>query len=232
MLLLDVHDPVKRGGTGRTIDWAAAAADRGAAADSARRRADAGQRGRSGRPRAAVRHRRVVGRRAVARRQGSSAPARAVRGTRMAHPGAILTAAATSASSAGATCPRRWSSRSRSSSAPISPRATIRRSAPKLDRLLKHYVGRPTPISEARRLVGGGRRRADLPEARRSHAHRRAQDQQRARPGAARRAHGQAAHRRRDRRRAARRRDGDRLRAARPRVPRLHGQPRTWIGRR
>jgi phosphoribosylanthranilate isomerase len=25
-LLLDVHDPVKRGGTGRTIDWAAAAA--------------------------------------------------------------------------------------------------------------------------------------------------------------------------------------------------------------
>src|SRR6185295_12757489 len=25
MLLLDVHDPVKRGGTGRTIDWAAAA---------------------------------------------------------------------------------------------------------------------------------------------------------------------------------------------------------------
>jgi phosphoribosylanthranilate isomerase len=26
MLLLDVHDPVKRGGTGRTIDWGAAAA--------------------------------------------------------------------------------------------------------------------------------------------------------------------------------------------------------------
>jgi len=25
MVLLDVHDPVKRGGTGRTIDWAAAA---------------------------------------------------------------------------------------------------------------------------------------------------------------------------------------------------------------
>jgi phosphoribosylanthranilate isomerase len=26
MLLLDVHDPVKRGGTGRTVDWSAAAA--------------------------------------------------------------------------------------------------------------------------------------------------------------------------------------------------------------
>ena len=70
----------------------------------------------------------------------------------------------------------------------------------------------------------GRRRRADLPQARGPDAHRRAQDQQRARPGAARRAHGQAPHRRRDRRRPARRRDGDGLRAARPRVPRLHGR--------
>ena len=52
---------------------------------------------------------------------------------------------------------------------------------------------------------------------------RRAQDQQRARPGAARQAHGQDAHHRRDRRRPARRRHRDRVRAARPRVRRLHG---------
>ena len=55
------------------------------------------------------------------------------------------------------------------------------------------------------------------------HPHRRAQDQQRARPGAAGPAHGQDADHRRDRRGPARRRDGDRLRAARPRVRRLHG---------
>ena len=54
-------------------------------------------------------------------------------------------------------------------------------------------------------------------------AHRRAQDQQRARPGAAGQAHGQAAGDRRDRRRPARRRDGDRVRAARPRLRRVHG---------
>ena len=53
--------------------------------------------------------------------------------------------------------------------------------------------------------------------------HRRAQDQQRARPGAARQADGQAADHRRDRRRPARRRHRDRVRAARPRVRRLHG---------
>ena len=76
------------------------------------------------------------------------------------------------------------------------------------------------------------RRRAHLPEARGPRAYRRAQDQQRARPGAARRAHGQAAHRRGDRRRAARRRDRDGLRAARARVPRLHGHRTTWRGSR
>ncbi len=43
------------------------------------------------------------------------------------------------------------------------------------------------------------------------------------RPGAAREADGQEADHRRDRRRPARRRDRDRLRAARPRVRRLHG---------
>ena len=58
-------------------------------------------------------------------------------------------------------------------------------------------------------------RRADLPEARRPGPHRRAQDQQRAGPGAAGPAHGQAAHRRRDRRGPARRRDGHGRGAAR-----------------
>ena len=90
--------------------------------------------------------------------------------------------------------------------------------------LWRDYVGRPTPLYFAERLTRGRRRRADLPQARGPRPHRRAQDQQRARPGAARRAHGQAAHHRRDRRRPARRRDGDRLRALRPRVRRLHGR--------
>ena len=67
------------------------------------------------------------------------------------------------------------------------------------------------------------RRRAHRAQARGSRAHRRAQDQQRARTGAAGGPHGEAADRRRDRRRAARRGDGDRVRAARARVPRLHG---------
>ena len=70
--------------------------------------------------------------------------------------------------------------------------------------------------------VGGGRP-AGLAQARGPDPHRRAQDQQRARPGAAGQAHGQDADHRRDRRRPARRRHGDRLRAARPRVHRLHG---------
>ena len=69
--------------------------------------------------------------------------------------------------------------------------------------------------------VGGPR---DLAQARGPAAHRRAQDQQRARPGAARQAHGQAADHRRDRRRPARRRHRDGVRAARPRVRRLHGR--------
>ena len=69
-----------------------------------------------------------------------------------------------------------------------------------------------------------GRRPRGLPQARGPQPHRRAQDQQRARPGAAGQAHGQAADHRRDRRRPARRRHGDRVRAARPRVRRLHGR--------
>ncbi len=63
-----------------------------------------------------------------------------------------------------------------------------------------------------------------LPEARGPRPHRRPQDQQRDRPGAAGAADGQAAGDRRDRRRPARRRHRDRLRPARPGMRRLHGQ--------
>ena len=69
------------------------------------------------------------------------------------------------------------------------------------------YAGRPTPLTLRRAHDGRAvRRREDLPEARRPRAYRRAQDQQRARAGAAREVHGQAARHRRDRRRPARRR--------------------------
>ena len=84
-----------------------------------------------------------------------------------------------------------------------------------------------TPVGRRRSTwpSGSARRRAhDLSQARGPAPHRRAQDQQRARPGAARQADGQAARHRRDRRGPARRRDGDRVRAARPRVRRLHGR--------
>ena len=95
-----------------------------------------------------------------------------------------------------------------------------------LDGLLDSYAGRPTPITDAKRLteVAGGARIMLKREGPRPH--RLAQDQQRARSGAADPAHGQAAGDRRDRRRPARRRDGHRLRAARPRMRRLHGRGR------
>ncbi len=83
-----------------------------------------------------------------------------------------------------------------------------------------------------RALTRGARRRAHLPEARGPRPHRRPQDQQRARPGAARAAHGQAARHRRDRRGPARRRDGDRVRAARPRRARSTWARRTCGARR
>ena len=63
-----------------------------------------------------------------------------------------------------------------------------------------------------------------LPQARGPRPHRRPQDQQRARPGAAHPAARQDAGHRRDRRGPARRRDGDRVRAARPAVRRVHGR--------
>ena len=54
-----------------------------------------------------------------------------------------------------------------------------------LRRLLRHYVGRPSPLYHAERLSRACRRRADLSQARRSQSHRRPQDQQHARPGTA-----------------------------------------------
>ena len=81
---------------------------------------------------------------------------------------------------------------------------------------------RPPDAAHARRAVRA--RQAALPQARGPAPHRRAQAQQRARPGRARAAARQAADRRRDRRRPARRRDGDRLRALRARLRRLHGR--------
>ena len=91
---------------------------------------------------------------------------------------------------------------------------------------LKHYVGRPSPVYHARRLSERLRRGADLPQARGPEPYRRAQDQQRDRPGAARAPHGQAARDRRDRRRHARRRGRHDRRALRHGVRRLHGRGR------
>ena len=70
------------------------------------------------------------------------------------------------------------------------------------------------------------RRGKDLFQARRAQPHRRAQDQQRARPDPARPPHGQGAHHRGNGRRPARRRHRDRLRPLRPAMRRLHGRGR------
>ena len=82
---------------------------------------------------------------------------------------------------------------------------------------------RPSDAALPRRAPLRAGREHRLPEARGPRPHRRPQDQQRDRPGAARRADGQAAGDRRDRRRPARGGDGDRLRPARPGMRRLHG---------
>ena len=55
----------------------------------------------------------------------------------------------------------------------------------RVPRVLRDFVGRPSPIYRAERLVGRGRRALAL-QARRPQPHRRAQDQQHRRPGAAR----------------------------------------------
>ena len=116
--------------------------------------------------------------------------------------------------------------RARSSSRPSSaPRGRPTSSAPSSPSCSRSYAGRPTPVTECHRLSERLGVRVLL-EARGPHPHRLAQDQQRARPGAAHPAHGQAARHRRDRRRPARRRHRDRGRAVRPRLRRVHGRGR------
>ncbi len=101
-------------------------------------------------------------------------------------------------------------------------RRARRRRVPRRARPSRDDVRRPADAADARGAVRA--RQAHLPQARGSAPHRRAQAQQRARPGGARAAARQDADRRRDRRRPARRRDGDGLRALRARVRRLHGR--------
>ena len=242
-VLLDAHDPIRRGGTGRTIDWTrrggrrAPAPRRCCPAASPRERREAIARVQP------VHGRCVVRRRVGARRQGSGQAARVLRcACANAWNAETMWTIEDTADQFGHRDP---DSRGYYGAyggrfvpetlvAPVEElEARVLRGARGRDasatssaELLRDYVGRPTPLYEARAARRSARRRAHLPQARGSRAHRRAQDQQRARPGAARAADGEAARHRRDRRGAARRRDGDRLRAARPRVRRLHGRRR------
>ena len=82
----------------------------------------------------------------------------------------------------------------------------------------------PDPADPGRPVRRAGRRLHRAAQARGSRPHRVAQDQQRARPGAAGQAHGQDAGHRRDRRGPARRGHRHRGRPARPGLRRLHGR--------
>ena len=92
-----------------------------------------------------------------------------------------------------------------------------------LDALLRDFVGRPSAMTFAPRLSEATGYR-DLPQARGPEPHGRAQDQQHARPGAARPSPGQGQDHRRDGGRDARGRDRDGLRAVRSAVRGLHGR--------
>lgn len=98
--------------------------------------------------------------------------------------------------------------------------------ARELDDLLVHYTGQAQLPHRGAAVRRTRRWRPGVPQARGPQPHRLAQDQQRARPGAAHQAHGQDARHRGDRRRSARRRDRHRLRAVRARVHHLHGRDR------
>ena len=104
-------------------------------------------------------------------------------------------------------------------------RALSRRSrVPRRVRARAQALRRPSVAGLSRgALVARAGRRADLAQARGPESHRRAQDQQRDRPGAARQAHGQAARHRGDRRRPARRGHRDDRRALRHGMRRVHG---------
>ena len=94
---------------------------------------------------------------------------------------------------------------------------------PEPPRRVAARLRRPPDAALPRRAALRGGRPQRLPQARGPAPHRRPQVQQRARPGAARPADGQAADHRRDGRRPARRRHRDGVRAARTRLRRLHG---------
>ena len=129
---------------------------------------------------------------------------------------AIRMPAATTDRTAGASSPRRSSRRWPSSRPPTSTARSRPAFRDELDGSAAPLRRTPDAALRGPASVSVARRRAPAAQARRPRAHRRAQDQQRARTGAARQADGQAAGDRRDRRRAARRRHGDGLRAARP----------------
>ena len=147
------------------------------------------------------------------------------------------------AAAAGAGTRLRWPLRARDADGRASTSSRRLRRAPPRPALLgraaraARYVRRPADPALPRRPARRGRppsgapararaapAPAPVPQARGPRPHRRAQDQQRARPGAAHAPARQDAGHRRDRRRPARRRDRDRLRAARAAVRRLHGR--------
>ena len=99
-------------------------------------------------------------------------------------------------------------------------RRPTRRSRPSSTGCCATTPAGPSPLTEAPTVRRARRRRARPAQARGPQPHRLAQDQQRARPGAAHPADGQDAGDRRDRRRPARRRHRDRRRAVRPGVRR------------
>ena len=99
------------------------------------------------------------------------------------------------------------------------------------DAILREYAGMPEPALRRRAAQRAGRR-PDPAQARGPQPHRRPQDPQRARPGAADQADGQDPGDRRDRRRPARRRQRHRGGVLRPRLHRLHGLGRHPAARR
>ena len=123
------------------------------------------------------------------------------------------------------TCPRRCAPRSTSSPSPGRKRWPTRRSPPSSTRSCASTPALPSPLYEAERLSEQGRR-PDPAQARGPQPHRRPQDPQRARPGAADQADGQDPGDRRDRRRPARRRQRHRRGVLRARLHRLHGRGR------
>ncbi len=130
----------------------------------------------------------------------------------------------TPSSGAAGSCRRRWSPRSTSSPPPGRRRWPTRRSWPSSTAPAR-LRRRALPALRRHPAVRAGRR-PDPAQARGPQPHRRAQDPQRAGPGAADQADGQDARDRRDRRRPARRRHRDRGGLLRPRLHRLHGRGR------